>query len=273
MREGMHCRRVGEIVRRHIHRLDGSDRAGVGVGDAFLQAGQLGAHGRLVTQARRHLSHQAGNLRAGLDETEDVVDQQQHVAMFVVAEIFRHRQRRVSHAEAAARRFVHLAEHHHHVRQHAGFLHVAIKFLAFAAAFADAAEDAHAFMMPDHVVDHLGEQHGLAHARAAEQSGLAAALQRRQHIDDLDAGLEYLGFGGAPRQRRRRAMHAAPFDLGRLGQAVDGIAEHIEHARQDGVADGCLQRPAGILHQGSASQSLRGCQRDAAHTVRSRAAR
>jgi hypothetical protein len=37
MRERMHRRRVGEIVRRHIDRLDGGDGAGIGVGDALLQ--------------------------------------------------------------------------------------------------------------------------------------------------------------------------------------------------------------------------------------------
>ncbi len=114
--------------------------------------------------------------------------------------------------------------------------HVAVKLLAFAAAFADAAEDAHPLVMPDHVVDHLGEQHGLAHTRAAEQTGLAAALQRRQHIDDLDAGLEDLGLGGTPRQGRRGAMHAAPFDIGRRRQTVDDIAEDIEHAREYRIA-------------------------------------
>ena len=187
MRERVHRRRIGEIVRRHVHRLDRGDGAGIGVGDPLLQPRQLGAHRRLIAETRRHLAHQARHLHAGLDEAEDVVDQQQHVAVLVVAEVLGHRQRRVPDAEPAARRLVHLAEDHHHVRQHAGFLHVAVKLLAFAAALADAAEDADALLVPDHVVDHLGEQHRLAHARAAEQPRLAAALERHQHVDDLDA--------------------------------------------------------------------------------------
>ena len=104
----------------------------------------------------------------------------------------------MAHAEPAAGRLVHLAEDHHHVRQHAGLLHLAVKLLALAAAFADAAEQADALVVADHVVDHLGEQHRLAHARPAEQARLAAALQRQQHVDHLDARLEDLGPGGAP---------------------------------------------------------------------------
>ncbi len=96
--------------------------------------------------------------------------------MLIVTEILSHRQRGVAHAESAARRFVHLAEDHHHVRQHAGFLHVAVEFLAFATTFANAAKKAYALLVPDHVVNHLGEQHRLAHARPAEQSRLTAPL-------------------------------------------------------------------------------------------------
>jgi hypothetical protein len=42
------------------------------------------------------------------------------------------------------------------------------------------------------VADQLLDEHRLADARAAEQSDLAAALIRREQVDDLDAGLEQL---------------------------------------------------------------------------------
>ena len=77
-------------------------------------------------------------------------------------------------------------------------LHVAVEFLAFTASFADPAKDADALLVLDHVVDHFGEQYRLAHARPAEQTRFAAALDRHQHIDDLDPRLEDLGFGGTP---------------------------------------------------------------------------
>ena len=77
--------------------------------------------------------------------------------MLIVAEILGHGQRRVADAEAGTGRLVHLAEHHHHVGQHARRLHVAVELLAFAATLADAAENAHAFVLTDHVFDHLGE--------------------------------------------------------------------------------------------------------------------
>src|SRR5450759_5271170 len=107
--------------------------------------------------------------------------------MLVVAEILGHRQCSMAHAEPAARRLVHLAEDHHHVRQHAGFLHVTVKLLAFATPFANTAKNTYALLVSDHVMDHFGKQHRLAHASPAEKSRLAAALQRDEHINDLDA--------------------------------------------------------------------------------------
>ena len=92
--------------------------------------------------------------------------------------------------------FVHLAEEHDHVLKHTGFLHFAIELFAFAAALANAAEDAHALLMPDHVVDHLGQQHRLADAGAAEQSRFTTRSSGTSTSIDLDARFEELGFGG-----------------------------------------------------------------------------
>ncbi len=118
--------------------------------------------------------------------------------MLVVPEILGHRQRRMAHAKPATRRLVHLPEHHHHVRQHACRLHVPVKFLSFTTSFAYSAKNAYALLVPDHVVNHFGEQYCLTHSRPAEQARFAAALERHQHIDDLDPRLEDLGLGGTP---------------------------------------------------------------------------
>src|SRR5580692_922481 len=106
--------------------------------------------------------------------------------MLVVPEIFRHGERGMANPKPAAGRLIHLAENHHHIRQNAGVFHFAVKFLALAAAFSDSAEYTDALLMADHVVDHLGEQHGLSHPRSTEEPRLAAALERHQHINYFD---------------------------------------------------------------------------------------
>ena len=47
-------------------------------------------------------------------------------------------------------------------------------------------------MALDRGADQLHDQHGLADPGAAEHRGLAALDQRRQQVDDLDAGVKHL---------------------------------------------------------------------------------
>src|ERR1022692_111950 len=110
-------------------------------------------------------------------------------------------------AEPGTRRLIHLAEDHHHVRQHAGFLHRVIKLLAFTTPLANAAKYAYSLVMADHVVDHFSQQHRLADACPAKKPRLTAALQRYEYVDDLDASLKDFRLGGTARQRWRSPMH------------------------------------------------------------------
>src|SRR5579859_3685864 len=143
-------------------------------------------------------------------------------------------------AESAARRLVHLAEDHHHVRQHTGILHVAVKLLAFATTLANAAKNAGACVVTNHVVNHFGEQHRLAHTRPAEKPRLAASLKRHKHIDDFNTGFEDFRLRGTSRQWRWSAMYRTPLDIRQRGSAIDGVAKYVEHAREHAFADRCF---------------------------------
>ncbi len=72
-------RRVGQVVGGDINGLNRGDGARLGGGDALLQVAHLGGQRGLVTNGGGHTAQQCGNLGAGLRETEDVVDEQQHV--------------------------------------------------------------------------------------------------------------------------------------------------------------------------------------------------
>ena len=161
-------------------------------------------------EQRRHFG-------AGLGEAEDVVDEEQHVLAFLVAEIFGHRQAGQADAGAGARRLVHLAVDQRHLGafggavsselDDAGVDHFVIEVVAFAGALAHAGEHRHAAMRLGDVVDQLLDEHGLAHAGAAEQADLAALQVGRQQVDDLDAGDQDFGRASpAPRSVGRRAV-------------------------------------------------------------------
>jgi hypothetical protein len=81
--EGGGRRRVGQVVRRHVHGLDRGDRADLGRGDALLQAAHLLGQRRLVAHGGRHAAQQRRHFGAGQRVAVDVVDEEQHVAAFV----------------------------------------------------------------------------------------------------------------------------------------------------------------------------------------------
>ena len=203
-------RRIGQVVGGHVDRLHRGDRALLGRGDALLQRAHVGRQRRLIAHRRRDAAEQRRHFRARLGEAEDVVDEEQHVLAFLVAEIFGERQAGQRDAGAGARRLVHLAVHQRHLGalggavaelDDAGVDHLVIEVVALAGALADAGEHRHAAMRLGDVVDQLLDQHGLADAGAAEQADLAALAVGREQVDDLDAGDEDLGRRSTGRRR------------------------------------------------------------------------
>ena len=109
MREGVRGRGIGEIVRGHVHGLHRGDRTLRGGSDALLERTHFRSEGGLITHRRRRASKQRGHFGTGLREAEDVIDEEEHILILLVAEVFRHRERGERHAETRAGRLVHLA--------------------------------------------------------------------------------------------------------------------------------------------------------------------
>ena len=145
--EGGRRARVGQVVRRHVHRLDRRDRAGLGRGDALLQLAHFLGQRRLVTHRRRHAPEQRGHFGAGQREPVDVVDEEQDVLAFV-AEGLGHRQTGEADPQAVARRLVHLPEHHRDLVEDVRILHLVIEVVALARALAHAGEHGVAAVVP-----------------------------------------------------------------------------------------------------------------------------
>ena len=186
MRERVRRSRVGEVVGRHVDRLHGGHRAGPRRGDPLLELAHLRRERRLVADGARHAAEERRDLGAGLDEAEDVVDEEQHV-LALVAEVLRHRQPGERDAEARSRRLVHLAVDERDLVEHAGLGHLEQEVVPLARALADAREHGHAAVLLRDVVDQLLDEDGLADAGAAEEADLAALHVRRDEVDDLDA--------------------------------------------------------------------------------------
>ena len=145
-----------------------------------------------------------------------------------------------------------------------GVLHFQPQVVALAGPLADAGEDGKAAVGAGDPGDQLGEDDGLAQAGPAEQPRLAAADERRQQVDHLDAGLEDFRLRREVGHRRGLAVDG-PIVLGLDGPAaVDRLAHQIEDAAQGGLADGHLDRRAGVEAVHAADHAVGVAQGDAA---------
>ena len=205
-------RRVGEVVGGDVDRLHRGDRALVRRRDPLLQLAHVRGERRLVTDGRRDAAEERRHLGARLGEAEDVVDEEQHVLPFLVAEVLGDGEGRQRDAGAGARRLVHLAVDEGRLREHrraVGELrlrHLVVEVAPLAGALADAAEHREAAVLLGDVVDELEHRDGLADAGAAEEADLAAAAVGGEEVDDLDAGLEHLDAHRLVDEHRRRAV-------------------------------------------------------------------
>ena len=177
--ERVRRRRVGEVVGGHVDRLHRRHRAGAGRRDPLLELAHLRRERRLVADGARHAAEERRDLRARLDEAEDVVDEEQHV-LALVAEVLRHREPRQRDTEARSRRLVHLAVDERDLVEHAGLGHLEQEVVPLARPLADAREHGDAAVLLRDVVDELLDEDGLPDARAAEEADLAALHVRER---------------------------------------------------------------------------------------------
>ena len=146
-----------------------------GRGDALLQLAHLISQGGLVTHSRRHPAEQRRHLGTGLREAEDVVDEEQHVLAFFIAEVLGDGEAGETHAEARSGRLGHLAVDQRDFAlaeifgiDDAAFLHFEPEVVAFASALANTGEHGESAVLQCNVVDELHDDDRLAYASAAE---------------------------------------------------------------------------------------------------------
>ena len=283
--EGSGRRRIGVVVGGHEDRLHRGYRALFRRGDALLKLPHLLGQVRLIAHRGRHAAQQRRDFRAGLREAEDVVDEEQHVAVLDIAEVLRDREAGQRHAQARARRLVHLAEDHRQLIEHARGGHFLVEVVAFARSLAHPGKDRETSgagvalsasaghgLLGD-VVDQLLNDDRLAGAGAAEGADLAAAHEGSDQVDDLDAGLQHLGLGGLVFQGGCRTVNGQARRVDRRGLVVDWLAQHVEDAAQRLWADRHGDRTASVIGRLAAAACRRSdpCQRNARRCCRATA--
>lgn len=223
----------------------------------------------LVTDGRGDTTEQGRHLRTGLGETEDVVDEEQHILAFLVTEVLRDGETGERDTGTGSWGLVHLAEHECDLGlalelDDTGLDHFVVQIVTLASTLSDTfkgrmsmrkvmptpklltAENGDTTVGLGDVVDKFLDEHGLADTCTTEETNLATTSVGGEEVDDLDAGLEHLSGGGLVDECRRVGVDGRK--LGALDRTtlVDGLANDVHDATEGGMADGNLDGRAGV---------------------------
>ena len=274
MSEGRGRRGIGQIVGRHVNRLHRRDRAFLGGGNALLQLAHFGGEVGLVSHGGGHAAQQRGYFRTGLGEAEDVVDEEQRVGTFFIAEVLGDGEGSQRDAEARSGRLGHLAVDQSSLRlrwlldvDDAGLLHFQPEIVALTGTLAHAGEHGESTVLQGDVVDELHDDDGLAHAGAAEQADLAALQEGLDEIDDLDAGLEHFHLGGLLVEPGCLAMDRHALGGVHRTKLVHWVADYVQHAAQSLAAHGHRDGATEVEGLHAAHHAFGGLHGDAAHAA------
>ena len=231
MGKGRHRSGIRVVIRRHVHSLHGSDGAGTGGGNAFLQLTHFGGEGRLVTYRGRHTTKKRRHFRTRHGEAENVVYEEQHV-LALITEVFRHGECGQRHTKAHTGGFIHLTINHHGIFHNAVFDHFTVQAGSFAGTFTHTSEHGITLMHGSHRADELHDDNGFASSSAAEDTSLTTLGKGSDKVDDLDTGFEDFHTGGLFFEGRRRAVNGIHGGRLNITLAVDGVTQHVEDATQ-----------------------------------------
>ena len=262
--EGCGRGRVRQVVRRNIHGLHGGDGAVLGGGDAFLKIRHFLRQVRLVTHGGRRAAQQGGHFRPRLGETENIVNEQQHVLMLLVTEVFRHRQGGQGYAQTGAGGFIHLSVHQRHLGffrflqvDDSGFYHLIVQVVPLTGAFPHPGKNGEAAARLGNVVDQLHDEHGLAYPRTPKGTDFAAFQEGADKVNYLDARFQHFRAGGLFVQRRSAAVDALHTGAGESAALVHSFPQHIENTSQHALPHRHFNRAPRVAHRHPPPQTVR----------------
>ncbi len=264
---------VGQVVGGDVDGLNGGDGAFFGGGDAFLERAHLGCEGGLVSNGRRHTTEESGDFGASLCKAEDVVDEEQNVLTFFIAEVFGDGEAGECDAGARTGGFVHLAVDKAGFGEDAiavgefGFGHFVPEVVAFAGTLTDASENGVTAVVLCDVVDKFLEENGFADACTTEETDLSTFHVGAEQVDDFDAGFKHLDGGrlvfklggSAVDGESERMLDGAGF--------IDGIADDVDNASERTFANGDGDGRARIFYGHATDETVGGVHGDGTDDV------
>ena len=269
MRERTSRSRVRKVIGRNIDGLYRRDGAILSGCNTLLQSTDICGQGRLIAYCRRHTAEQCRYLRTCLNETEDVINEQQYVLMLNITEVLSHRKTRQGNTHTCAWRLIHLPIDQRRLIDNARFSHLTPKVIALTSTLTDTSEYGVTAMLSCDVMDQFHDKYGLADACAAKKTSFTTTRIRSNQVNDLDTRFQDLSGCFLLIKMRSRTMNRPKLLVAhRCRVMINRLAEDIEYAAQALIADWYLDWRTSVNSLHAAGKTIRRAHSDTAgHAV------
>jgi peptide chain release factor 1 len=195
MREGGGGSGISEIISRHVHSLHRGNGTVLGGGNSLLKSTEISSESGLVADSGRNTTEQGRHLGTGLGESEDVVDEKEHILTLLISEVLSDGETSKSDSSSGTWGLVHLTVHKGASGASAvvaiklddtGLNHLVIKIVTLSSSLTDTGENGVTTVSLSDVVNELHDQDSLADTSTTEKTNLTTLLVRGEEVDDLD---------------------------------------------------------------------------------------
>jgi hypothetical protein len=261
MGEGGGGGRVSQIVSGHVDGLDGGNGTLGGGGNTLLHKTHVDGEGRLVTDGRRNTTKKSGHLGTGLGESENVVNEEQHILTLLVTEVLGDSQTSKSNTGTGSRGLVHLTEHQGDLGftievDDLGLLHFVVQVVTLTGTLTDTSEHGVTTVSLGNVVDQLLNEHSLSDTSTSEETNLSTTSVGSKEIDDLDTGNQNLGGGGLLGEGRGLSVDRKLLGVLDGSTLIDGVTSNVHDTTERSWTDGNHDGVAGVGSAGATDETF-----------------
>lgn len=255
---------ISQIISRDVNGLDGSNGTLLGGGNTLLHTTHVDSEGGLVTDSRGNTAEKGRHLGTGLGETENVVNEEQHILAFLVTEVFGDSQTSKGDTGTGTGGLVHLTENEGDLGlaiklNDGGLLHFVVQIVTLTGTLADTSEDGVTTVGLGDVVDKLLNEHSLTDTSTTEQTNLTTTGVGGKKIDDLDTSDENLSRGGLVDELGGVGVDRSEL-LGLDGTTlVNGVTSDVHDTAKSGRADRDGDRGTSVGSLSTTDETLSTC--------------
>jgi peptide chain release factor 1 len=208
-----------------------------------LQGTHISGKGGLVTDSGGNTTQKGRHLGTGLSETENVVNEEQHILTLLITEVLSNGKTSKSDTGTGSRGLVHLTEDKSDLGltlkvNDTSLLHLTVQIVTLTGSLTDTGENRETTMGLGNVVNQLLNENGLTDTGTTEETNLTTTGVGGKEIDNLDTSLKNLSGGRLLSEGGGLSVDGKVLSSLNGSTLIDGLTNDVDNSTKGTTADG-----------------------------------